>query len=110
MWTTFVPISLLGGVGVGMTVATWSSAGVSDVPQAQFGVAGATFNTLRQAAYGLGISVSITLIASASSADITTIDGIKRAYVWVGAAYLASAIAVMLTFPAGSARQRGQAS
>ena len=110
VWTTFVPISLLGGVGVGMTVATWSSAGVSDVPQAQFGVAGATFNTLRQAAYGLGISVSITLIASASSADITTIDGIKRAYVWVGAAYLASAIAVMLTFPAGSARQRGQAS
>lgn len=108
VWTTFVPISMIGGLGVGMTVATWSSAGVSDVPQAQFGVAGATFNTIRQAAYGLGISVSITLIASA--ADVTTIDGIKRAYVWVGAAYLASAVAVMLTFPAGSARDRGQAS
>ncbi len=107
VWSLFVPISLLGGLGVGLTVATWSSAGVSDVPQAQFGVAGATFNTLRQAAYGLGIAVVITLIASAS--EVTSMTGIRRAYIWVGAAYLASAIAVVLTFPAGSARDRAQA-
>ena len=91
-----------------MTVATWTSAGLSDVPQSQFGVAGATFNTIRQAAYGLGISVTITLIASA--ADVTSLGGIKRAYVWVGMAYVASAGAVMATFPSGSARDRGQAS
>ncbi|MEM7273839.1 MAG: MFS transporter [Actinomycetota bacterium] len=112
VWTTFVPISMLGGLGVGLTVATWSSAGVSDVPQAQFGVAGATFNTIRQAAYGLGIAVSITLIASAGAdgaIESITMGGIKRAYVWVCLAYLAAAVAVMLTFPAGSARDRNQA-
>ena len=64
VWSRFVPISMLVGLGVGLTVATWSSAGISDVPAAKFGVAGATYNTLRQAAYGLGVSVVITLIAA----------------------------------------------
>jgi EmrB/QacA subfamily drug resistance transporter len=104
VWTRFVPISLLGGLGVGLTVATWSSAGISDVPAAKFGVAGATYNTIRQAAYGLGVAVVITLIASGG--DTTTIEGVHRAYLWAFAAYLAAGIAVMATFPAGSARDR----
>ncbi len=107
LWSQFVPISLLGGLGVGLTVATWSSAGVSDIPQAKFGVAGATFNTLRQAAYALGISVVITLIAAAG--DDTTLEGVKWAWLWALGAYVVAATAVMLTFPAGSARDRATA-
>lgn len=108
VWSVFVPVSLLGGLGVGLTVATWSSAGVSDIPQAKFGVAGATFNTLRQAAYALGISVVITLIAAGGEG--TTLRGIRWAYVWTASAYVVAALAVMLTFPAGSARDRATAS
>ena len=104
LWSVFVPISLIGGLGVGLTVATWSSAGVSDIPQAKFGVAGATFNTLRQASYALGISVVITLIAAAGSD--TTLQGVKWAWIWVVVAYVAAAVSVMVTFPAGSARER----
>lgn len=104
VWTRFVPLSLLSGLGVGMTVATWSSAGISDVPPAQFGVAGATYNTLRQAAYGLGISVVITLIAA--QGDDTTITGVRHAYGWVAVTYLLAAASVAITFPAGSARER----
>jgi len=107
LWTTFVPISLLGGIGVGLTVATWSSAGISDIPPERFGVAGATYNTLRQAAYALGISVVITLIAAAG--DDTTLRGVKWAFTWVAAGYFASALSVMLTFPAGSSRDRAVA-
>lgn len=108
VWSVFVPVSLLGGLGVGLTVATWSSAGVSDIPQTKFGVAGATFNTLRQAAYALGISVVITLIAAGGEG--TTLRGIRWAYVWTASAYVVAALAVMLTFPAGSARDRATAS
>ncbi|MEM7093276.1 MAG: MFS transporter [Actinomycetota bacterium] len=108
LWTGYVPLSLFGGLGVGLTVATWSSAGVSDIPAAKFGVAGATFNTLRQASYALGISVVITLIASAG--DDTTLAGVRWAWVWVMAGYAAAALVVMLTFPAGSARDRATAS
>jgi len=107
LWSVFVPISLIGGLGVGLTVATWSSAGVSDIPQAKFGVAGATFNTLRQASYALGISVVITLIAAAG--DDTTLQGAKWAWIWVLGAYIAAGLAVMATFPAGSARERAAA-
>jgi EmrB/QacA subfamily drug resistance transporter len=106
VWTRFVPASLFVGLGIGLTVATWSSAGISDVPQAKFGVAGATYNTLRQAASGLGVSVAITLIAAAG--DGTTIRGIRWAYHWVWVAYFAAGLAVMLTFPAGSARDRAE--
>ena len=108
IWTRFVPISLLVGIGVGLTVSTWSSAGISDVPAAKFGVAGATYNTLRQVAYGLGVSVLITLVAAAG--EETTLRGIRWGYLWVAGAYLAAALSVALTFPAGSARDRGVAS
>lgn len=110
VWTAFVPLSLLGGLGVGLTVATWSSAGLSDIPEERFGVAGATYNTLRQAAYGLGISVVIALIAS--SADVSgaaTISGIRWAWVWVAVCYFFAAISVAITFPAGSSRDRSGA-
>jgi len=103
VWTRFVPISLIVGVGVGLTVATWSSAGISDIPQSKFGVAGATYNTLRQAAYGLGVSVVITLIALGGDG---TFRGVRWAYIWVFVAYFATAASVMITFPSGSARDR----
>jgi len=92
------------GLGIGLTVATWSSAGIADVPQSRFGIAGATFNTLRSAAYALGVAIVITIVASAG--DEPTLAGVERAYAFIALAYFAAAIAVMVTFPAGSARDR----
>ncbi len=106
-WSRYVPLSLFLGVGVGMTVSTWSSAGVADVPPARFGIAGATFNTLRNGAYGLGVAIVVALIAAAG--DTTTLVGIERAYGFIAVCYLASALSVALTFPAGSARDRAAA-
>jgi len=108
VWATFVPISLLSGIGVGLTVATWSSAGISDIPAERFGVAGATYNTLRQASYALGVSVVITLIAAAG--DETTLRGVKWAFIWVTAGYFVAALSVVITFPAGSSRDRAATS
>lgn len=100
----FIMISFLIGIGVGLTVATWSSAGISDIPQANFGVASATYNTLRQAAYGLGIAVVITLIARGAGDDIATF---RPAWWWSAACYLVAGLVVMATFPAGSSQDRG---
>lgn len=106
-WTRYVPLSLFAGIGVGMTVSTWSSAGVADVSPARFGIAGATFNTLRNGAYGLGIAIVVALIAAAG--DVTTLVGIERAYAFIAVCYVLSAISVAITFPAGSARDRAVA-
>ncbi len=106
IWDQFVPLGLLVGLGIGLTVATWSSAGLSDIPPAKFGVAGATFNTIRQASYALGISVVITLISV--GADEFDLAGYRWAWGWVAACYFISAIVVVLTFPSGSSHDRAQ--
>ena len=49
----------------------------------------------------------ITIVAAAG--DEPTLAGVERAYAFIAAAYFAAAIAVMVTFPAGSARDRAEA-
>ena len=104
--TLFVPIGLMIGVGIGLTVATWSSAGLSDIAPANFGVASATYNTLRQVSYGLGIAVVISLIARQGGDGIATF---RPAWGWSAICYLLAGIAVMVTFPAGSSDDRAEA-
>ena len=108
VYSFFVPISMLSGLGIGLTVATWSSAGLSDIPQAKFGVASATYNTLRQASYAIGIAVAITLIAAGSQDDAAVVEsaGYRWAYLWVAGCYLLSGLSVMATFPPGSSTDR----
>lgn len=109
VYTLFVPLGLFVGLGIGMTVATWSSAGISEVPMAQFGVAGATYNTFRQAAYALGVAVAITLIATGSAEVVdgpADIRGYRWAWLWCAGGYFAAAVAIWWTFPDGSAAER----
>jgi len=103
-WSMYVPISLLIGLGVGATIATWASAGLADVSSDQFGTANATVRTTQQVFYALGISVIVTLLANVSiDADI---GRFRWAWAFVGTAYLASALTVALSFPAGSIDDR----
>ncbi len=107
VWSRFVPLSLISGVGIGLTVATWSSAGLADIPPAKFGVAGATVNTIRQAAYALGISVSITLLAT--GADVFEVSAYRWAYGWIATCYVIAGVVVVLTFPSGNSQDRALA-
>jgi EmrB/QacA subfamily drug resistance transporter len=104
VWSVFVPVSLLSGLGIGLTVATWTSAGLSDVPPAKFGVAGATFNTIRQMTYALGISMAITLVAVGDSP--LDVMGYRWAWSFICVCYVLCAVAVVTTFPPGSAHER----
>jgi len=104
VWTRFVPLTLISGVGIGLTVATWSSAGLSDIPPAKFGVAGATVNTIRQASYALGISVTITLLAS--GVDEFDLSAYRYAWGWITVCYVLAAITVVVTFPSGNSQDR----
>ena len=67
-------------------------------------MASATYNTLRQASYGVGVAVVIALIARGAGDDIATF---RPAWWWSAATYLMAGIAVMVTFPAGSSHDRG---
>lgn len=106
-WAQYVPLSLVVGMGTGLAVSTWNSAAVADVPTARFGTAAATVNTLRQVSIGLGIAVVVVLISSAGTTP--TLLGVQRAYSFIACCFLSASVAVALTFPAGSARDRASA-
>jgi EmrB/QacA subfamily drug resistance transporter len=104
VYTRYVPISLLVGVGVGTTIATWASAGLSDVQPAQFGTANATLRTTQQVFYALGISIVVTLLAAGTGAG--GLEGFQWAWLFVAAAYGLSAIVIAITFPSGNSDDR----
>lgn len=101
LWDRFVPISLIAGLGTGLSISSWFSAAVSDVDAARFGVANATLRTVMQVFYGIGISIVITLLASASG-----ISGFQRGWVFVAAMLAIGAVLIIATFPAGSSAGR----
>ncbi|MFV0523772.1 MAG: MFS transporter [Acidimicrobiales bacterium] len=107
VWTRYVPVSVLTGLGVGSTIATWSSAGLSDVPAARFGTANATVRTTQQVFYALGISIVVTILA-AGGAD-HPLSSYRWAWLFVIAMYLASAVVIAITFPPGSSSDRAEA-
>jgi EmrB/QacA subfamily drug resistance transporter len=98
----FVPISMVIGAGVGMSIASWFSAGVSDIPPTRFGVATATLRTTQQVFYGVGIAVVTAFVAGAD----VPVSGFRRAWVFVSASYGVAAVLVMVTFPSGSSTDR----
>jgi EmrB/QacA subfamily drug resistance transporter len=97
----FVPISLLAGLGTGMSISSWFSASVSDVGPARFGVANATLRTVMQVFYGVGVSVMITLLAANEG-----LGGYRGGWVFVAAMMVIAAVVVVVTFPAGSSAGR----
>ena len=104
VWSTFVPLSLISGTGIGLTVATWSSAGLADIPPAKFGVAGATTNTVRQAAYALGLSITIALLATGT--DEFDLSAYQWAWGYIASMFVVAGLVVVATFPAGNAQSR----
>lgn len=103
-WSVYVPTSLLVGLGVGATIATWASAGLSDVSPNQFGTANATVRTTQQVCYALGISVIVALLADVSIDP--DIERFRWAWAFIGGCYLLAAVVVAFTFPAGSSDDR----
>lgn len=103
-WSIYVPVSLVVGLGVGATIATWASAGLADVSPNQFGTANATVRTTQQVFYALGISVMVAILADVSTApDLTQF---RWAWLFVGTCYAAAALTIALTFPSGSSTDR----
>ncbi|MCY3637258.1 MAG: DHA2 family efflux MFS transporter permease subunit [bacterium] len=103
-FTVFLPASLVLGIGVGLSIATFVSGALSDVPPDRFAIANATTRTVQQACFALGIAVVIALFNSAPSDDL--LGGFQRAWIWVIATFAASAVVIVVAFPSGTALGR----
>ena len=103
-FSVFLPANVILGIGVGLSIATFVSAAMSDVPPARFAIANATTRTVQQVCFALGIAVVIALFNSVPSGDL--LGGFQRAWIWVIATYAASALVIMVAFPSGTALVR----
>ena len=103
-FSVFLPASVVLGIGVGLSIATFVSAAMSDVPSAQFAIANATTRTVQQVCFALGIAVVVALYSSAPDGD--PLGGFQRAWIWVIATFGASALLIMVAFPSGAASRR----
>ncbi|HEY1596443.1 MAG TPA: DHA2 family efflux MFS transporter permease subunit [Thermoleophilaceae bacterium] len=63
----YLPATLLTGIGVGMSFASFSSAAVAELPPTRFATGSAIASCLRQIGAVLGISVLIALLGSGQS-------------------------------------------
>jgi len=104
LWDRFVPITLIGGVGVGATIAIWAAAGLSDIPTAHLGTANATVRSIQQVGYAMGISLSVTILGAAGGSFV--FGAYRAVWMYVGTMYLAAALVTLLTFPTGSSSDR----
>ena len=105
-FSVFLPANVILGIGVGLSIATFVSAAMSDIPPPRFAIANATVRTVQQVCFALGIAVVIVLFNSAPLGD--PLSGFQRAWVLVIAAFASSALLFALAFPSGTASRRAQ--
>ena len=89
--TSFLPATILTGMGVGLSFAGWSSAAVAELPPARFATGSAISSCFRQLGAVLGISVLIALVG-----DAPVLSDFHRAY-WLMAVTGATAALIGLT-------------
>ncbi len=102
----FLPSSIALGTGVGLSIATFVSAAMCDIPPSRFAIANATTRTVQQVCFALGIAVVVALFSSAPAGEL--LIGFQRAWIWVIVTFAASAVVIMATFPSGTAVRRAQ--
>jgi MFS family permease len=66
----FLPATILTGIGVGLSFASFGSAAVAELPRPRFATGGAINNTFRQIGAALGISILIAILGA--RADLST--------------------------------------
>jgi NTE family protein len=82
--THFLIPTMLTGVGVGFSFASWSSAAVAELPPASFATGSAVLSCLRQIGAVLGIAILVALLDAAPARD--PVQGFTEAWTLMAAA------------------------
>jgi EmrB/QacA subfamily drug resistance transporter len=67
----FLPATILTGIGVGLSFASFGSAAVAELPPLRFATGGAISNTFRQIGAALGVSTLIAILGTTTGADLS---------------------------------------
>jgi hypothetical protein len=97
-----LPVQLLAGPGVGLTVPSLLGAGTADLPSARFGTGSGVLNTARQIGTAVGVAALVGILTSVRVPSL----GDFRNGVWLAAGFFAASAVVgaaLLTKQRGSA-------
>lgn len=99
-YTTLLPSFLLGGAGLGMSLAPMATVVLSSTPEGDHGKASGINNTVRELGIALGIAVLAAVFAAKGGygSPQTFVNGLVPA-LWVGAAVLAVGTMFALRLP-----------
>ncbi len=98
----WIPMGILGGLGVALIIPVNSAAAVSELPPARFGVGGAVTNTFRQMGSVVGVAALVSLLGEPTSGD-AILASHRRGWVFIVVAMLASGV-VSIWQPTRAAR------
>lgn len=101
-WGVYFPSSMLLGIGVGLSIASFTSGSLRDVEPELFAIGNATSRTTQQLSYALGITVTVLLIKDSSNVEagmLQDIGDFRNGIIWVAAFYILSCLAMLLYFP-----------
>jgi EmrB/QacA subfamily drug resistance transporter len=111
VWTRFAPVTAVIGVGVGITVAGWPAAALSDVDHRRLGTAEATVRTTQQVGYALGIAIVVTVLSEADAGELSSslaagLAAHRTAWSFIGLMFGCATLVIAATFPSGRARRQ----
>jgi EmrB/QacA subfamily drug resistance transporter len=99
--TEFLPASILGGIGIGLTFAAFGSAAVAELPRNRYSTGGAINNCIRQIGAAVGVATLIVLLGTPSSDNALHL--FHRAWVLIA---LTGAAAAVIGLTLGRVRAR----
>jgi EmrB/QacA subfamily drug resistance transporter len=79
---SFLPMSVIAGIGVGMTFAALSSAVVAEVPLERYATGGAVYSCVRQLGAVLGVSILVAVLGD----ELANLSVYRQAWLLIAAA------------------------
>jgi hypothetical protein len=95
-WTHFFPFNVISGIGIGLSISTFSSAATAYLPHTRFAMGSALSNTARQVGAALGLAIVGSLLTAAvKSKDVA--HGVQQGWTYVSITiFIAGAVMVAL--------------
>jgi MFS family permease len=103
-WTHFFPYNVVSGIGIGLSISTFSSAATAYLPHTRFAMGSALSNTSRQVGAALGLAIVGSLLTAAvREKDVA--HGVQQGWAYVSITIFLAGIVMLALFRKPTAEQ-----
>jgi MFS family permease len=103
-WTHFFPFNVISGIGIGLSISTFSSAATAYLPHTRFAMGSALSNTARQVGAALGLAIVGSLLTAAVR-DKDVAHGVQQGWAYVSITIFIAGVVMIAMFRKPTAEQ-----